>query len=79
MARMRYLLDSNVLSEPSRPRPDAKVQSRLKAHRNEICTAAPILHELHYGLARMPEGARKRDLTRFLNQGLAPAVGDSSL
>ena len=70
MARMRYLLDSNVLSEPSRPRPDAKVQSRLKAHRNEICTAAPILHELHYGLARMPEGARQRDLTRFLNQAL---------
>ena len=48
MAGLRYLLDSNVLSEPSRPRPDAGVQSRLQSHRHEVCTAAPILHELHY-------------------------------
>ena len=76
MAGLRYLLDSNVLSEPSRPRPDAGVQSRLQSHRHEVCTAAPILHELHFGLARMPEGARKQQLTRYLNQVLRqlPAI-----
>ena len=70
MARLSYLLDSNVLSEPSRPRPDDKVQSRLKTHRHEVCTAAPILHEMHYGLVRMPEGARKQPLIRYLDQVL---------
>ena len=70
MAGLRYLLDTNVLSEPSRPRPDAGVQSRLRAHRNEVCTAAPILHEMQYGLARLPNGARKRRLTRYLDQVL---------
>jgi tRNA(fMet)-specific endonuclease VapC len=70
MAGLRYLLDTNVLSEPSRPRPDAGVQSRLRAHRNEVCAAAPILHEMQYGLARLPNGARKRRLTRYLDQVL---------
>ena len=76
MAGLRYLLDSNILSEPSRPRPDAGVQSRLRSHRREVCTAAPILHELHYGLARMPQGARKQQLTRYLDQVLRqlPAI-----
>lgn len=70
MARLSYLLDSNILSEPSRPRPDDRVQSRLEAHRHEICTAAPILHEMHYGLVRMPEGARKQQLIRYVYQVL---------
>ena len=70
MARLSYLLDTNVLSEPSRPRPDDQVQSRLKTHRHEVCTAAPILHEMHYGLVRMPEGARKQHLIRYLDQVL---------
>ena len=76
MAGLRYLLDSNILSEPSRPRPDAGVQSRLQSHRHEVCTAAPILHELHFGLARMPQGARKQQLTRYLDQVLRqlPAI-----
>ena len=70
MARLSYLLDSNILSEPSRPRPDDQVRSRLEAHRHEVCTAAPILHEMHYGLVRMPEGARKQHLIRYLDQVL---------
>ena len=74
MAGLRYLLDSNILSEPTRPLPDAGVRSRLRAHRREVCTAAPILHVLHYGLARMPEGARKRELARYLDRVLHPAL-----
>ena len=70
MAGLRYLLDTNVLSEPSRPSPDAGVRSRLHAHRHEVCAAAPILHEMQYGLARMPDGARKRQLVRYLEQVL---------
>ena len=64
--RVSYLLDSNMLSEPSRPSPNLHVQSRLQAHRHDVCTAAPVLHEMRYGLARMPEGKRKRELTRYL-------------
>jgi tRNA(fMet)-specific endonuclease VapC len=70
MARLSYLLDSHVLSELSRPRPHVHVQSRLLAHRHTVCTAALVLHELHYGLARMPAGRRKQALTSYLEQVL---------
>ena len=53
MAGLNDLLDSNLLSEPTRPNPDGEVRSCLQAYRCEICTAAPTLHELRYGVARM--------------------------
>jgi tRNA(fMet)-specific endonuclease VapC len=68
--RLSYLLDSNILSEPSRPHPNVNVQSHLLAHRHAVCTAAPVLHEMRYGLARMPEGRRKQALTSYLEHVL---------
>jgi tRNA(fMet)-specific endonuclease VapC len=68
--RLTYLLDSNILSEPSRPHPNANVQLRLQIHRYVLCTAAPVLHEMRYGLARMPEGRRKQALTGYLEHVL---------
>lgn len=66
MARLKYLLDSNVLSEPTRRLPNAGVRSLWRQHRQHLCVAAPVLHELRYGLHRMPDGARKQRLTGFL-------------
>ena len=66
MARLKYLLDTNVLSERARRRPDPDVESRLDAHAHEACTAAPVLHELEYGLVRMPDGLRKQELAGYL-------------
>ena len=66
MGRLSYLLDSNILSEPARLRPNRHVQARLRAHRAEVCTAALVLHEMRYGLARLPEGKRKQELTQYL-------------
>lgn len=66
MGRLSYLLDSNMLSEPSRPHPSVHVQARLLAHRDAVCTAALVLHEMRYGLARMPDGRRKQALTHYL-------------
>lgn len=63
---MKYLLDSNIVSEPARVRPNVGVLSRLRRYRHDVCIAAPVLHELQYGVNRMPEGARKRDLAAYL-------------
>jgi tRNA(fMet)-specific endonuclease VapC len=48
MGRLSYLLDSNILSEPSRLHPNVHAQSRLLAHRHAVCTAALALHEMSY-------------------------------
>jgi predicted nucleic acid-binding protein len=70
MGRLSYLLDSNILSEPSRLHPNVHVQSRLLAHRHAVCTAALVLHEMYYGVALMPDGRRKQALTHYLEQAV---------
>lgn len=71
MGRLSYLLDSNVVSEAARPRPDPAVDARLRTHRDAIGIAAPVLHELRYGLLRLPDGKRKRKLTAYMQQVVA--------
>lgn len=56
----RYLLDTNVLSEPLRPTPDPWVLGRLLEVGAEAVTGAPAWHELDYGRCRLPVGRRKR-------------------
>ena len=43
---MRYLLDTNALSETARPQPSPHLMARLERHRAVVCTAAVVWHEL---------------------------------
>jgi tRNA(fMet)-specific endonuclease VapC len=57
---LRYLLDTNVLSEPARPGPDAEVMRRISSAGDTIATAAPVWHEIEFGRLRLPAGKRRR-------------------
>jgi len=70
----RFLLDTNVLSEPLRLRPNPGVMAMLAAHDGELCTAAPVWHELRFGCARLAEGAKRRALQDYLDEVVAPFV-----
>jgi tRNA(fMet)-specific endonuclease VapC len=49
----RYLLDTNVLSEPMRKRPDARVMRRLRvAPASALHTSVVCVMELRYGAVR---------------------------
>ena len=72
MGRLIYLLNSNVLSEPTRQQPDTQVLTQLATHRFAICTAAPVFHEMRYGLMRWPDGKRKRGLLDYFECVLQP-------
>lgn len=71
---MRYLLDTNILSEPAKPQPNARVLELLAKRRKQVCTAAPVWHELTYGCRRLPESKRRRELTHYLERILAPSL-----
>ena len=58
---MKYLLDTNVLSEAVKADPNRKVMAMLERHQDEITTAAPVWHELLFGCLRLPV-SRKREL-----------------
>lgn len=63
---MRFLLDTNVLSEPARRRPDAGVMEGFERHEREACTAAPVIHEMVYGIERMGPGPLRADLSAYV-------------
>jgi toxin FitB len=57
------VLDTNVISELARLAPDPGVLSWLDLlETSEVATTAITAAELRYGVARLPDGRRKREL-----------------
>jgi predicted nucleic acid-binding protein len=59
----RYVLDTNVLAELMRRRPDDGVLSWLRTHDSELWTASVVVGELLFRVARLPPGRRKDGLS----------------
>ena len=58
------VLDANVIAELARPAPDPGVLAWLDSLEiSEVATTAVTAAELRYGVARLPDGHRKRELT----------------
>jgi tRNA(fMet)-specific endonuclease VapC len=64
----RYLLDTNVLSEPKAQKPKRAVLERLRKHASVVATAAPCIHELLFGAERLPASARRRAYDVFVQE-----------
>lgn len=71
MGRISYLLDSNILSEPARLKPDDTVLQRFAEHDGEYATAAIVWHELVYGCELLAASKRKTQLQSYLTMLLA--------
>jgi tRNA(fMet)-specific endonuclease VapC len=63
---MRYLLDTNIISEQTKRVPDSNVMKRLELDSIFAVTAATVWHELWYGVHCYQEGERKQQLTSYL-------------
>ncbi len=71
---LRYLLDTNVISEPLRPQPAAQVLALLKRYEGQISIASIVWHELLFGCYRLPPSARRTAIERYLFQVIAPTI-----
>ncbi len=60
-----YLLDTNVISELTRPSPEPGVVSFLTGQ-NDLWLSAIVIHELDFGLNLLPEGRRRERLRETL-------------
>ena len=67
---MKFLVDANVLSEPTRPRPDEKVVGWLRRHEREIAIDPIILGELRFGIDLLPSGGRRKRLEAWFESGV---------
>ncbi|PXF55053.1 MAG: VapC toxin family PIN domain ribonuclease [Deltaproteobacteria bacterium] len=64
---MKYLLDTNVLSEAVKTAPDKSVLKMFEKRQHEIVTAAPVWHELQFCCQRLPRSRKREVITLFLN------------
>lgn len=68
---MSYLLDTNVVSEWVKPRPDTNVIAWLaSANEDEVFLSVCTLAELRFGVAWMPKGKRRDRLDAWLRVDL---------
>lgn len=68
---MSFLLDTNVVSEWVRPRPDPGVVAWLaEADEDRVFISVVTLAELRHGVERMERGARRRRIEDWLGRAL---------
>lgn len=65
---LKYLLDTNVVSEPLRPKPSRSVLRKLRRHDEEIAISSIVWHELRYGIERLPASRKREVIERYLEE-----------
>jgi toxin FitB len=68
---VRYLVDANVLSEPTKPAPDRRVVEWLRQNEREIAVDPLILGEVRFGILLLPRGTKRTKLERWFDVGVA--------
>ena len=63
---MSYLVDTNVFSEPVKPKPDANVVAWLRANESSLYVSTITIGEMRRGIERLPSGRRKTQLRAWL-------------
>jgi toxin FitB len=59
-------VDTNVLSETSRKRPDPGVVRWLAEHHAQLWMSAIVLAELRYGVEKLPQSRQRNELEQWL-------------
>lgn len=65
---LRYLLDTNIVSDPVSKSPSPGVLKQLRRVGDQCAIAAPVWHELTFGCRRLPEGKRRTALENYLTK-----------
>ncbi len=64
---MKFVLDTNIISETTKPKPDAQCLAWLAAHAGDCCLTTITLADMCFGVERLQDGKRKRTLARQYN------------
>jgi hypothetical protein len=67
---VKYLVDANVLSEPTKPVPDQKVVAWLRRHEPEMVVDPIILGEVRFGILRLQKGRKRARLEQWFDAGV---------
>ncbi|MBW4566131.1 MAG: type II toxin-antitoxin system VapC family toxin [Mojavia pulchra JT2-VF2] len=67
---LKFLLDTNILSEPARPIPNVNVLHQLDIHKSEVAVSSVVVHELLHGCLRLPESRRREYLRNYIYESV---------
>ena len=68
---MKYLVDANVLCEPTRARPEARVVEWLRTNERDLVVDPIILGEVRFGILLLQSGRRRTVLDRWFGEGVS--------
>jgi tRNA(fMet)-specific endonuclease VapC len=71
---LKFLLDTNIVSEPLRPTPNRGILDKLRVHQSECAIASIVWHELVYGSERLPKSAKRRAVEHYLMNVVRPTL-----
>lgn len=71
---LKYLLDTNVVSEPLRPKPSARVLRMLRRHETAVAISSVVWHELRFGVERLPASRRRDAVEQYLERVVLAAI-----
>jgi tRNA(fMet)-specific endonuclease VapC len=63
---LRFLLDTNVVSEAIRPFPNPAVLDKFEQNKGRVGIATVVWHELLFGLERLPPSRKRNALEAYL-------------
>ena len=67
---MTFLVDANVLSEPTKATPNQRCLQWLKRHGREIAVDPIILGEIRFGILLLAKGRRRRKVEQWFDAGV---------
>ena len=67
---LKYLVDANVLSEPTKPEPNTRVVDWLRANERDLAVDPVVLGEVRFGILLLPRGQRRNRLERWFDEGV---------
>ena len=67
---MTFLVDANVLSEPTKLTPSAAVVEWLRRNEREIAVDPIVLGEVRFGILLLARGKRRSRLERWFDEGI---------
>jgi predicted nucleic acid-binding protein len=67
---VKYLVDANILSEPTKPSPHPRVVNWLRSHEPDLAIDPVILGELRFGILILSHGKKRMALERWFDTGV---------
>ena len=75
---MKYVLDTNVISELAKQRPEHNVIAWIQDHNEDVVINSVSLEEVYYGILQMPDGKKKARIKGIID-GIARDCTDKIL